>query len=388
MTTRSLTVVTLLALSMSLVACTSEEPMGEPADSGVAATDATDETAPDALADVTVDATLDADAGADTRADAPVDAPDARIDAKADTTLDAAADTSSDARVDSQTADAKAPDTADGAAVPCDEYASLELAGWATGQASASPVVRATMAPLDWKETSPWLLVMANGAPSSIEGVSATLGQGPNAALPTCTHCVVVELGCTTTLAETTPSAVDCSTKTTLLAVSGTALFTSVPTIAGQTLAGTLTDVTLRQISGDSTIVPGGACIHIGTVTVRGTTRTIADPSARTVSSLFPLLFPNPSAIGGGCSLVDPLPCDGFASTPTCTAAPGTGDGICTTSCGSACTAIGRFCASFGSSDVCLPPCTATGECSVGFACNKVGADAGPPTRACTPPSW
>jgi hypothetical protein len=102
------------------------------------------------------------------------------------------------------------------------------------------------------------LAVVAMGSAASLQGALATLGVDANANFATCTHCLRVLLGCTTT---------GCDGATSYLAKSGTALFNQVSSGPSQSFAGQFVDVTLRPVTIDpQTFVStdlAGPCFHL-----------------------------------------------------------------------------------------------------------------------------
>jgi hypothetical protein len=107
--------------------------------------------------------------------------------------------------------------------------------------------------------------VAAVGETSSMVGQPVVLGSGAEANFATCSHCLVLAIGCTT----------DCSSAAWFFARSGTVTFSSVATSEAAPSAsfqGDFENVDLEQVSVNgntytSTPVPGGACLHIDSFT-------------------------------------------------------------------------------------------------------------------------
>jgi hypothetical protein len=111
------------------------------------------------------------------------------------------------------------------------------------------------------------LTILASGDPKVLAGKAAPVGAGDNANFATCTHCVVVAIGC---------SGSDCSRAALFYPRSGSAMFASVATTGGETFEGSLENAELVQVTIDtqtqrSTPVAGGACIKVPTLSFRGT---------------------------------------------------------------------------------------------------------------------
>lgn len=117
--------------------------------------------------------------------------------------------------------------------------------------------------------------VIAYGEASALVGKPSVLGAGENANLATCTHCVLVGIGC----------APDCSAATWFYPRKGMATLTAVASQAGQPFQGSLEDVELEQVTVDpstltSTPVAGGACIRIPSLTFSATTEPSDGPAS------------------------------------------------------------------------------------------------------------
>jgi hypothetical protein len=104
--------------------------------------------------------------------------------------------------------------------------------------------------------------VVASGDPTTLVGRTAVLGADVNVSFSTCTHCLLVAVGCTGS---------DCSSAALFFPRAGSATLTSVGEGPGQTFSGTFDNVELEQVTIDpvtllSSPVPGGACIKIPTL--------------------------------------------------------------------------------------------------------------------------
>jgi biopolymer transport protein ExbD len=102
------------------------------------------------------------------------------------------------------------------------------------------------------------LAILAVGTASALSGKTVALGAADNGNYRTCTHCVVVALGC----------GADCSTAAWFYPRSGSATFTAVAEAGGQAFNGKLTNVILEEVKVDpqtktSSAVAGGACLHV-----------------------------------------------------------------------------------------------------------------------------
>ena len=104
--------------------------------------------------------------------------------------------------------------------------------------------------------------VIASGDSSALVGRSAVLGAGTNVSFATCSHCLLVAVGCSP----------GCASAALFYPRSGTATFTALASQPGQTFQGTFDNVELEQVVIDpvslvSTPVPGGACFRIRNMT-------------------------------------------------------------------------------------------------------------------------
>lgn len=141
----------------------------------------------------------------------------------------------------------------------CEELGSLV---GATGQARyVSSDVRSLSLPLANRPVASRIAIVGIGTRSELLGVDTALGAAENANYETCTHCLVIAVGCTT----------DCTAGTWFFPRSGKGTFTSVPNVSGDSFRGTFEDVTLEEVrvdfnTGRSTPVPLGACFHVSTL--------------------------------------------------------------------------------------------------------------------------
>ncbi len=105
--------------------------------------------------------------------------------------------------------------------------------------------------------------VVGVGEASDLVGSGAVLGASVNGSYATCTHCLVVAIGC---------SATSCAGAALFFPRAGTGTFSAVGQRRGQPFAGKFTDVVLEQVTIDpetlaSAPVPNGACMHVATLT-------------------------------------------------------------------------------------------------------------------------
>jgi hypothetical protein len=129
---------------------------------------------------------------------------------------------------------------------------------------AASPDVQFTGFSLPNRPARTKVKVLAVGSQSTLQGRAAVLGADANGSWRTCTHCVLIAIGC--------PTDTDCSGAAFFYPRRGTATLNAVATSLGQPYEGTLSDVELEQVSIDpvtlaSVPVPNGACIHISNLT-------------------------------------------------------------------------------------------------------------------------
>jgi len=142
---------------------------------------------------------------------------------------------------------------------PCESFGNL------TGTAVASRLDEGTqtfLLPLSNRPVTTRLGVIAL-TDKSLEGKAAILGAGQNLNYATCTHCMVVAIGCT-------PES--CEHAAWFLARSGTATFEKIASKPKEPFRGHFDDVTLEQVRIDfatlvSTPVVGGACITVPSLT-------------------------------------------------------------------------------------------------------------------------
>lgn len=177
-----------------------------------------------------------------------------------------------------QPGDPIAPSSAGGP--QCEELGSL--VGNAVQAKLSTATQRSLSLPLANRPVPSRIGVVGVGPAADLVGKTVALGVAENANYETCTHCVVIALGCTAT---------DCSNAAWFYPRAGTATFTAVASQSGQPFAGTFSDVTLEEVTVDAgnvtTPVKGGACIHIGQLSFDGiaTTPLSAPPAPSTASS-------------------------------------------------------------------------------------------------------
>ncbi len=142
----------------------------------------------------------------------------------------------------------------------CEELGSL--VGSALS-ATVSKNVESTSFPLVNRPTPSRLKVIAVGDPTTISP-SAVLGVDKNSNYDSCTHCLVIAMGC---------GSADCKDGAWFFPRSGTANLLST---AGSSFHGSFKDVTLEEVRIDaqslkSTPVPNGACLHVAELTFDAT---------------------------------------------------------------------------------------------------------------------
>jgi hypothetical protein len=173
------------------------------------------------------------------------------------------------------------PQTSNGDAVAtpqnparCEELGALSATSLTgTFDVSGSPEVETTSFTLPNRPAATKVKVVAIGAPTELVGKGAVLGAGVNASYGTCSHCLVVAIGCTAT---------SCAGATLFFPRKGTATFTALAESTGQPFSGTFTDVELEQVTVDaatfaSSPVVNGACMHVTSLTF-GSTLSNAQP--------------------------------------------------------------------------------------------------------------
>jgi len=170
---------------------------------------------------------------------------------------------------------APTPQTGNGDAVgtpqggsKCEELGALSATAL-TGMldTSLSPQSETTSFTLPNRPTATKVKVVAVGAPSELVGKGAVLGASVNVSYATCTHCLVIAIGCTAT---------SCDGAALFFPRAGTGTFTALAAAAGQPFSGTFTDVELEQVNVDpqtfaSTPVVNGACMHVSSLTFGST---------------------------------------------------------------------------------------------------------------------
>jgi hypothetical protein len=150
---------------------------------------------------------------------------------------------------------------------------------------ASSPATQFTGFTLPNRPVISKLKVLAVGAASDLVGKTAVLGADVNKSWASCTHCVLVAIGCTT---ET-----DCSNAAFFFPRRGTGTFSAVASDNGQPFAGSLDDVELEHVTIDpktlaSTPVLNGACMHVAKLTFSSTmtsTSIVVDEDGGTSSS-------------------------------------------------------------------------------------------------------
>lgn len=150
----------------------------------------------------------------------------------------------------------------------CDDFGTLNAASLTGKLASVDGTLRQTLAlTVDGRPSRTKASIIVNGDPAALVGQTVTLGVGNNADAFTCTHCVLVAVGC---------SASSCGQAAFFFPRGGSASLNAVASYAGQPFSGALTDVELQQVTIDMdartmTPVEGGACIRIPRLTFGAT---------------------------------------------------------------------------------------------------------------------
>jgi hypothetical protein len=119
--------------------------------------------------------------------------------------------------------------------------------------------VRMVSLPLTGRPLPSHVAVLGAGRELDLVGKTVALGAAENADYETCTHCLLIAIGC---------DATSCDGAVWFFPRSGTATFTAAGLADGEPFSGTLTDVELEEVSIDwatssSTPVPGGACLRL-----------------------------------------------------------------------------------------------------------------------------
>jgi len=148
----------------------------------------------------------------------------------------------------------------------CEELGALSATAL-TGTLDATGQSQTTSFTLPNRPTATKVKVVAVGEPSELIGKGAVLGASVNANYGSCSHCLVVAIGCTTT---------SCSGAALFFPRAGTGTFTALAATDGQLFAGQFDDLVLEQVSIDpqtfaSTPVVNGACMHVSTLTFGST---------------------------------------------------------------------------------------------------------------------
>jgi uncharacterized membrane protein YgcG len=177
-------------------------------------------------------------------------------------------------------------------------------------EASLDSATRRSVAvPLVSRPTATRVAVQGVGASADLSGKTIALGVAANVANDTCTHCLLISVGC---------AGDDCSNAEYYFPRSGTATFTAVASAAGQPFGGRFSDVILEHVTIDH---------------ATGATRAAGDARCLYVKDLaFDALVPAEGTItppddggsGGGGGSTDE---DGGSSTSSSSGGGGTGKG-------------------------------------------------------------
>lgn len=130
----------------------------------------------------------------------------------------------------------------------CEALGSLVGSGLEASLASTTR--RSVAVPLVNRPTMTRVSVQAVGASADLSGKTIALGVAANVANETCTHCLLISVGC---------SGDDCSNATYYFPRSGNATFTSVASAEGQPFGGRFRDVILEHV----TIDPATGVSHV-----------------------------------------------------------------------------------------------------------------------------
>ena len=122
----------------------------------------------------------------------------------------------------------------------CEALGSLVGSGLEASLASTTR--RSVAVPLVSRPTGTRVSVQGVGASADLSGKTIALGVALNAANETCTHCLVISVGC---------SGDDCSNATYYFPRSGSATFTAVASAEGQPFGGRFKDVILEHVTID-----------------------------------------------------------------------------------------------------------------------------------------
>ena len=163
----------------------------------------------------------------------------------------------------------------------CEELGALSATAL-SGKLDTSQAVdsQTTSFTLPNRPTATKVKVVGVGAASDLIGRASVLGANVNASYRTCTHCLVVAIGCT---------ASSCAGAALFFPRTGTGTFTALAAKNGQPFAGTFADVELEQVTINpetfaSTPLVNGACMHVSTLTF-GSTLSSEDDDAGGTSS-------------------------------------------------------------------------------------------------------
>jgi hypothetical protein len=133
------------------------------------------------------------------------------------------------------------------------------LVGDALQARRTAPDVRMVSLPLTGRPVPSRVAVLGVGRELDLAGKTVALGAAANANYETCTHCLLIAIGC---------DATSCDGAVWFYPRSGSATFTAAGLADGEPFTGTLTDVELEEVSIDwatstSRPVPGGACLRV-----------------------------------------------------------------------------------------------------------------------------
>jgi hypothetical protein len=177
--------------------------------------------------------------------------------AKDDEAAPPASDLPAPAPITRQGAEDTAPTATPANAAGCEALGTLVGNGLEASLDSATR--RSVAVPLVSRPTATRVSVQGVGLSAELSGKTIALGVAANTGNDTCTHCLLIVVGCT---------GGDCSAATYYFPRSGTATFTAVASAAGQPFGGRFRDVilehvTIDPVSGATRAVGDGRCLYV-----------------------------------------------------------------------------------------------------------------------------
>jgi hypothetical protein len=149
----------------------------------------------------------------------------------------------------------------------CEDFGSLSAAALTGSFVDGKSPLQATTFAVAGRSVSTKVRVAAVGDALTLVGKASVLGAGTNVNLSTCTHCLLIAIGCGET----------CADAAWFYPRSGALTLTSVASGPGQSFAGTFDNVELERVTVDratmtTTPMAGGACIRVKTLSFEATT--------------------------------------------------------------------------------------------------------------------